>query len=188
MKKLCVFCGSLSGVNKEVEVCVDLVAKTAADHSIELVCGGSNSGLMKLLIESSVKYGGQIMGIHPRSLNHHQPPHSGLSRVIHTQSLHDRKEKMIEISDAFLVLPGAYGTFDEWLEVLVLKKIDAIKKPIFVHSPQGFWDHAFKQFEVMESQGFVQSHTRKDLLVSEVKEVLADQIISKLGSKKVLVD
>jgi predicted Rossmann-fold nucleotide-binding protein len=84
---------------------------------------------------------------------------------------------MIKISDGFLILPGAYGTFDEWLEVLVLKKIDALSKPIFVFNPMGFWDHAFKQFEVMETQGFVQSYTRTDMLVSETPEALIEQIL-----------
>ena len=165
MQTLCVFCGSSAGTDPELAVHTQKLATFLVQRGIHAVCGGSQKGLMEILIDTMLDQNGQITGVYPITLTKQQPPHPRLTHCIETQSLFDRKEKMLAMSDAFLVLPGAYGTLDEWYEIMVLTKIHALTKPIFVYNFKGFWDSSLTQMAEIERCGFATPDAREAMKV-----------------------
>ena len=167
---LCIFCGSSTGTDPELSLHTKKIAQFLARNTIHAICGGSKMGLMQVLIDTILDNHGEVTGIYPANLIQLQPPHPRLSRLIHTESLFERKEKMLAMSDAFLILPGAYGTLDEWYEIMVLTKIQALEKPIIVYNFKGFWDPTLGQMQQIERSGFATPDARQAMQVCHTLE------------------
>jgi uncharacterized protein (TIGR00730 family) len=155
IKTICVFCGGRQGVDETLAQMTQGIGKIIAEAGIGIVYGGSQAGLMGVIADSVLGAGGRVVGILPEMLDRIEPAHTGLSDLVRTPCLATRKQHMMDASDAFLVLPGGYGTLDELAEVLVLSKIQAMKKPIIVMNPDGFWDALFAQIDRMIDEKFV---------------------------------
>lgn len=175
-KTLCIFCGSQEGSDPKLAEHTYRIGKMLAQQGTSAVCGGSQKGLMRILIDSMLDYNGHMTGIYPTTLMEQQPPHPKLKHAIETTSLFDRKEKMLTMSDAFLVLPGAYGTLDEWFEIMVLIKIHALKKPIILYNFKGFWDDTLMQMERIEQCGFATQDARNAMKVCPNYESLSAEL------------
>jgi uncharacterized protein (TIGR00730 family) len=116
------------------------LAHLLVDNDIKVVFGGGSSGLMGQLADSVLAAGGQIKGIMPQFMNEVEWGHKGVSDFVYTQTMHERKAKFLEGTDALIALPGGPGTFEELFEAITLKKLAQFTKPIVLLNTRGYFD------------------------------------------------
>ena len=151
---ICVFCSSSNAIDdiyfSEAQNLGRLIAK--GNHT--LVNGGANVGLMETLTVSAKEGGAKTIGVIPELLKDRSLASDNSHEVIVTQNMHDRKARMREISDAFIALPGGFGTLEEILEVITLRQLSYHTKPIVFINTNGFFNYLFQQFEVSYGESF----------------------------------
>jgi uncharacterized protein (TIGR00730 family) len=170
---LCVYCGSGLGLDsRHVEAARDL-GRAMAQHKIRLVYGGARIGLMGALADAALAAGGEVVGIIPRHLDKVEVGHRGASQLTVVDSMHQRKNLMFELSDAFAVLPGGFGTLDETFEILTWRKLGLHDKPVFLVDIAGFWRPLLALIDHVITQGFA-SPTDRQLykVVQSVSELM----------------
>ncbi|GKT02775.1 TIGR00730 family Rossman fold protein [Furfurilactobacillus sp. WILCCON 0119] len=146
INSLCVFCGSMPGDNPEYAVQAALLGGYLADHNIQLVYGGSSDGLMGTVANATIDAGGQVTGIMPRFLKEISTESHHLTHLVEVHTMDERKEQMLARSDAFIVLPGGFGTFEELGTMLSWSKIDIHTKPIALFNIDHFYDSLWQWF------------------------------------------
>jgi uncharacterized protein (TIGR00730 family) len=139
VKRLCVYCGSASGIGETYRAVARELGTRMAGAGIELVYGGGRIGLMGLLADSVLAAGGRVIGIIPGHLHDYEVGHHGVSELIVVPNMHERKRRMFERSDAFAVLPGGLGTLDETFEMITWKQLGLHGKPVVVVDAAGYW-------------------------------------------------
>jgi uncharacterized protein (TIGR00730 family) len=128
MNSLCVFCGSSTGFENVYTETAHRLGQILAEKNIRLVYGAGNIGLMGIIADAVLEAGGQVLGVIPDFLKAKEVCHTGLTELIVTQTMHQRKQIMEEASDGFIVLPGGYGTLDEFFEILTWKQLHLHRK------------------------------------------------------------
>ena len=166
MKSLCVYCGSNFNGDPAVLQAVESLAKTMVERDITLVYGGGSVGVMGLIANEVLKLNGKAIGVIPQFLMDKEVGHTGLTEMIVTENMHQRKQKMADLSDGFLVLPGGFGTLEELFEVLTWLQLGLHGKAIGVLNVGGFYDFLFKQLDVMVENRFLKQANR-DLIFNE---------------------
>ncbi len=158
---ICVFCSSSNAIAdiyfKEAQNLGRLIAK--GNHT--LVNGGANVGLMETITISAKKGGAKTIGVIPELLRDRSLVSDNSHEVIVTNNMHERKAIMREISDAFIALPGGFGTLEEILEVITLRQLSYHTKPIVFINTNGFFNHLFKQFDISYNELFAKEIYRK---------------------------
>jgi len=155
IKKVTVYCGSRSGVDASLIDLLEDLANLFAKRGITLIYGGGSIGLMGILADKILDKKGKVIGVIPLFLNDREVGHTGLDDLIVVNSMHERKEKMAELSDSFLILPGGIGTMDEFFEILTWKQLGLHNKPIAVLNHNGYYDHLKTQLSGMVEKGFL---------------------------------
>ena len=171
---LCVYCASGIGLDsRHVEAARELGRAMAAER-IRLVYGGARIGLMGALADAVLGAGGEVVGIIPSHLDKVEVGHRGASELIVVDSMHQRKQLMFEMSDAFAVLPGGFGTLDETFEILTWRKLALHDKPVLLVDIAGFWRPLLTLIDHVIGQGFAHPADR-DLyrVVSTIAQLLA---------------
>jgi uncharacterized protein (TIGR00730 family) len=143
---VCVYCGSSSGADPAWLAAAARLGEILADAGLRLVYGGGGIGLMGACARAAHAAGGAVLGVMPQFLIAAERPVTGVETVVVT-SMHERKIRMFEEADAFVVLPGAIGTLEEAIELLSWRRLGLHAKPIVFYNPAGFWDHLFDLFE-----------------------------------------
>ncbi len=176
MQTIAVFCGSNSGQNKAYTVEAAELGRLLAVNKIRLVYGGARVGLMGAIASSALEHGGQVVGVIPEFLVRQEIAHDGLSDLIVTESMHQRKLVMNEMADAFIMMPGGFGTIEEFFETLTWSQLGLQEKPSGVLNVGGFFDglHAFVQH--MCGEGFLRREHASMLLVSTTPQHLLDRM------------
>lgn len=168
MKRICVFCGSREG-NKPVYLeAARTLGGLLAREGIGLVYGGGGIGLMKLLADAVLDAGGQVTGVIPHALTIQEIAHPRVTDLRIVGSMHERKALMAELSDAFIALPGGYGTLEEFCEVVTWAQLGLHQKPCGLLNVAGFYDHLLAQLDRQVAEGFLSPTMRT--LVIEAKE------------------
>ncbi len=165
-KNICVFCGSslpikLPEINSEIEIITDI----AILKKFALIYGGAKIGIMGIIANSMMKKGGEVIGIIPKILSKKEIINNNLTEIIVVESMHERKKKMYDFADVFLVLPGGVGTLEEFAEVITWKSLGIIKKKIIVLNTKGYYDNLLNQFKVMFDSKFLYSDILKDIII-----------------------
>ena len=155
IKNVCVYCGSQFGTRDAYKVAAELLGQRLAESGIRLVYGGGGVGLMGVVAQSVMDHGGQVTGIIPNFLDQAEIAKNDITTVIRTETMHDRKAKMAEISDGFVVLPGGLGTLDETFEILTWRQLQLHSKPVVLVNTEGYWDHFVHLIEHQVREGFV---------------------------------
>ncbi len=146
--------------------------KTLAQKHHNLIYGGANVGMMKTLAEHAAKYGAKITGVIPGFFDDKGLTCKFLDEVHYVKSMSERKDLIIKLSDAFVALPGGFGTLDELLEVIVLKQIDQIDAPVVILNSFGYYDKLLEQFELIYAENFAKPQFRDmQFIASEIDEV-----------------
>lgn len=140
MQRICVYCGSSTKVNNIYFEAAEKLGKAMATNNIELIYGGGAVGLMGKLADTIIQQGGHVTGIIPQFMCEHEWNHNGITQLIITETMHERKEKMAALADAAVALPGGCGTFEELLEIITWKQLGIFSKPIVIVNIQGYYD------------------------------------------------
>ncbi|PID88902.1 MAG: TIGR00730 family Rossman fold protein [Bacteroidia bacterium] len=167
MKNICVFCGSSMGDSPVYVQAAKDLAQAIVNHGFNLVYGGADVGLMKVIADTVLGSRSKVIGIMPHLLIEKEVAHLHLDEMISVDSMAERKAKMLEISDAFVALPGGFGTIDEISEVLVMNQLDILNKPMALLNVNAYYDDflAFCQHAQMTS--FVRKEHVDRLIVSD---------------------
>ncbi len=152
---LCVFCGSSKGFHPVQSEVARHIGAVLAERNIRLVYGAGNVGLMGVMADAVLENGGQVLGIIPEFLKEKEVCHTELTELIVTETMHQRKEVMAKVSDGFIVLPGGYGTLDEFFEILTWRQLQLHNKPIGLLNVNGYYDHLIEHVRQMWLDGFL---------------------------------
>ena len=167
MKSVVVFCGSSEGTDEKYAKDALVLGKTLANKNIQLVYGGAKIGIMGKVASGVLDNGGEIIGVIPKFLMKKEVFHPNLTELIITQDMHERKLKMHELSDGIIMLPGGYGTLEEFFEMLTWAQLGLHQYPIGVLNTNGFYDALLKMLQHMVNQGFVKQMNLDMILVDE---------------------
>jgi uncharacterized protein (TIGR00730 family) len=165
LKRICVFCGSSKGRNAQYADNAADVGRELARRGIGLVYGGGNIGLMGLLADAALAEGGDVIGVIPESLMAREVGHRGLRDLRIVKTMHERKALMAELCDGFIALPGGFGTFEEFFEVLTWSQLGLHPKPCGVLNVSGFFDPLLQLIDHAVAEHFVRPAHRELVLV-----------------------
>lgn len=173
IKNLCVFCGSSLGSNPAYAEGAVQLAQILLNKNITLVYGGANVGLMRVLADTVLKGGGKVVGVMPRSLVEKEVAHQHLTEMHIVDGMQERKALMADLSDAFIALPGAFGTLDEIFEVLTWNQLGIIHKPLGLFNTGGYFDPLLAMLDRAVEQHFLRPEHRKMVLeFNSVEEII----------------
>ena len=165
MHRVCVYCGSNFGTDPAFREAATTVGDLLAQQGRGLGYGGGGVGLMGVIADAVIAGGGEVIGVIPRKLVELEKEHRGLSKLIETDTMHERKRLMMEHADGFLVLPGGYGTLEELFEVIAWLQLGFHSKPIGLLNVAGFYDAMLVQLDHMTEKGLLKPQHRALLLV-----------------------
>ena len=159
---LCVFCGSSSPKSQIILNSIHkLIENILQSTRVNLVYGGAKIGVMGDVAQKFLQYEREVVGVMPEFLKNLEVNHKGLTKFITTETMHQRKQEMYNLSDGFLVLPGGYGTLDELFEASCWSQLNQHKKPICVFNPENFYEPMQQMINNMFSEGFISESHRK---------------------------
>jgi len=160
MKRICVFCGSSAGSRPEYRAAAEEMGAELARRNIGLVYGSGNVGLMGVLADTVLKAGGEAMGVIPENLMAREVGHKGLTKLHVVRSMHERKALMADLSDAFVALPGGFGTLEEFCEVVTWTQLGLHAKPCGVLNVLGFYTPLLAMFDHAVEERFLKPQNR----------------------------
>lgn len=170
---VCVFCGSSIRVDQRRKDEATELGRALAKAGLGLVYGGGRVGLMGLVADAAMQAGGRVSGVIPRFLHDHEVAHTGVTHLEITDSMHDRKRRMYELSDAFVILPGGLGTLDETLEVLTWTQLGLSQKPVIICNFDGFWQPLLDLIDHTIAAGFTRPENRQTFkVVDKVEDII----------------
>jgi len=155
MKNICVFCGSGEGNNGVYRQDAEKLGKALASRSIGLVYGGASIGLMGAVADAVLENGGRVTGVIPESLEKREVAHPRLSKLIVTKSMHERKATMATLSDAYITLPGGFGTLEELFETITWSQLHIHQKPIVILNSNGYFNALFTFVQNAADEGYI---------------------------------
>jgi hypothetical protein len=175
IKAICVYCGSSPGTDPAfIEAARDF-GKILADNGVRLVYGGGSVGLMGAVADSVIRHGGDVIGIIPEFLKSKERPQNLARELIVTRDMHERKQKMFEMADAFVALPGGVGTLEELVEQLTWLQLGRHYKPVVLANINAFWEPLIELVDHMRTLGFIHSERQfKYIVVDKIEKALPE--------------
>jgi len=163
MKSICVYCGSNPGNKPVYADRAKALGTRIAQEGLALVYGGGDVGLMGIVADTVLEAGGEVVGVIPQQLVDLEVAHRGVTRLEIVGSMHERKARMFDLSDAFVALPGGFGTLDEMFEMLTWRQLGLGEKPCAFLDVDDFYAPLLAMIDRMVSEGFLHSDQRRDL-------------------------
>lgn len=160
IRTLCVYCGSWTGRDPQLEDFARSFGSSCAARGIELIYGGGGVGLMGTVAKAALAAGGRVVGIIPRSLMESERADWEATELVVVDSMHERKQRMFDRADGFVVLPGGFGTLDETLEMITWRQLGFHDKPIVLANHRGYWDPLLSLFDHIVATGFAGADAR----------------------------
>jgi uncharacterized protein (TIGR00730 family) len=176
MKSIVVFCGSSEGNDINILEAAQELGRTLAQQNITLVYGAAKIGVMGSIAQSTLENDGKVIGVIPEFLKLKEVFHPGLTKLIITENMHERKLKMHELSDGIITLPGGYGTLEELFEMITWAQLGLHQKPIGILNTSGFYDDLLKMLVKMVEQGFLKKENYDMLLVDKSVDGLLEKM------------
>ncbi len=174
--KVCVFCGSSMGNSPVYRNEAKVVAEYFVKRNISLVYGGANVGIMKVLADVMLENNKEVIGVMPTMLIEKEVAYFDITKLYQVETMAERKDKMLELSDAFIALPGGFGTLDELSEILTFNQLRITDKPLGILNVNGYFDHLLKFFDHAVEVGYVRQEHRNNLIVANEIETLLDKM------------
>ncbi len=160
MSRITVFCGASAGKDPKWARMAAEVGRVITERGHGIVYGGGHVGLMGIVADAAMKAGGEVIGVIPRFMEKAELAHQGVTELILVDTMHQRKQRMHELSNAVIALPGGFGTMDELFELLTWRQIGLHQQPIGLLNAFGFYDALIQQTERMRMEGFLHGDTR----------------------------
>ena len=163
MKSICVYCGSNAGSKPAYTERAIALGDRIAKEGLQLVYGGGNVGLMGIVADAVLAAGGEVVGVIPEQLVNWEVAHKGVTRLEVVANMHERKKRMFDLSDAFVALPGGFGTLDEMIEMLTWRQLGIGDKPCAFLDVEGFYTPLMGMIDRMVEERFLHPEQRNDL-------------------------
>jgi uncharacterized protein (TIGR00730 family) len=183
INSVCVFCGSSPGSDPDYTIAARQLGQLLGQQKITLVYGGSNIGLMRSIADACLAEGGHVIGVMPQGLIDREVAYTDLKEFHIVESMSIRKEKMAELSDAFIAMPGGIGTLDEIFEAMSWNQLEIMDKPVALLNTRGFYDQLVSFLDYTVKQRFVRPEHRQNLLVNHDPGQLLSDIESYVSLK-----
>jgi uncharacterized protein (TIGR00730 family) len=174
--RICVFCGSSPGRSSSYAAAARRLGATLARRGIGLVYGGGNVGLMGIVADAVLADGGEVAGVIPRALVDRELAHARLTELVVVDTMHERKQRMHDLSDAFIAMPGGFGTLDELCEILTWRQLGFHEKPIGLLDAAGYFGPLSAAFDHAVREGFVAAQHRALLALDDDPVRLLDRL------------
>jgi uncharacterized protein (TIGR00730 family) len=165
ISSLAVFCGSRNGIDDVYIEHARQLGKIMAENNIEMIYGGGSTGLMGIVADEVMQNKGKVTGIIPHILVEWEHQHHGITNLIIADDMHERKKKMYQLCDAAIILPGGFGTLDEFFEMLTWNQLSIHDKRIFILNSNGFFHHLLAHIERLEKEGFLYETAKERITV-----------------------
>lgn len=176
MNRICIFCGSSKGMDTVYSQSTEELAKVLVARGLDLVYGGADIGLMKIAADKILELGGKVFGVMPRDLANREIEHKGITEMHIVESMAERKTKMAELSDAFIMLPGGVGTMDEFFEMMSWNQLGYMKKPLGIYNVNGFFDKLLDFIHHATKEKFLREEHRNSIVCEADPDVLIAKI------------
>jgi uncharacterized protein (TIGR00730 family) len=176
LRKICVFCGSRAGNKAAYRSAAESVGRLLAERGIGVVYGGGNVGLMGAVADAALAAGGEVVGVIPDVLLAKEVGHRGLTKLHVVRNLHERKAMMADLADAFVALPGGFGTFEEFCEVITWSQLSLHQKPCGLLNVLNYWQPMVAMFDHAVDEGFLKKQNRGIVLEDESMERLIEKM------------
>lgn len=163
MKTLVVYCGSNAGASPVYAETAKALGARIAAEKLALVYGGGNVGLMGIVADAVLEHGGDVIGVIPEQLVQMEVAHKGVTKLEVVANMHERKMRMFDLGDAFVALPGGFGTLDEMFEMLTWRQLGIGHKPCAFLDANGFWQPQMAMLDKMVEERFLHEAQRRDL-------------------------
>lgn len=173
---IAVFCGSATGKNSVYADAARELGVLLAQRNHTLVYGGGNIGLMGILADATLSHGGRVIGIIPGFLFEKEVGHTGITKLEIVNTMHERKKRMADISNAFIMMPGGWGTLDETAEILTWRQLGLINQPLGILNINSFFDSLILQMNQMVAEGFLKPAHLNSVIISESPSRLLDTL------------
>ncbi|MEZ5247002.1 MAG: TIGR00730 family Rossman fold protein [Acidimicrobiales bacterium] len=174
--RVCVFCASSPGADPAITEATVELGRLLVERDLELVYGGGAVGLMGLIADTVMEHGGRVTGVIPRNLFSREVGHTDLTVLEEVDTMHVRKARMYDLADAFIALPGGFGTLEELAETLTWNQIGLLKKPVGVLDVGGFWQPLLHLLDSMVDKEILKPANRDVLLAEESPAALLDAL------------
>lgn len=167
---ICVYCGSSLGNDPEIPKQAHKFGKIMAGNGHRLIYGGAAIGIMGTLADAVMQHGGEVIGVMPRNLFKKEVGHQGITKLIEVNDMHERKSTMAELADAFVALPGGFGTLEELFEIITWNQIGIFSKPVTIFNYNGFYNSLVDMIDGAVTAGFIRPENREIFSVAETAE------------------
>lgn len=178
MKRICIFCGAATGGHPAFAQAARTLGAATARHGLAVVYGAGNIGLMGVLAGAALDAKGGVIGVIPQSLVDRELAHRGLTKLHVVHSMHERKALMADLADAFVALPGGYGTLEEFCEVLTWAQLGFHSKPCGLLNTEGFYDAFLGHLDKAVSCGFILPQHRALVVADDDPERLLEKVMA----------
>jgi uncharacterized protein (TIGR00730 family) len=172
MRRICVFCGSSAGSQREYRECAEQLGAELTRRKIGLVYGGGNVGLMGAIADAMLQVGGEVIGVIPKHLMTREIGHNRLTKLHIVRSMHERKALMSDLSDAFIALPGGFGTLEEFFEVLTWSQLGLHAKPCGIVNVLGYYNPLLRMLDHAVDERFLKPQNRALVIARETPSEL----------------
>jgi len=176
MRRVCVFCGSSAGASDVYAEAARRMGRALVDRGMSLVYGGGHVGLMGILADAVLEAGGEAIGVIPHALNSREIAHLNLTTLHVVDSMHERKAKMAAMADAFVAMPGGFGTYEEFFEAVTWTQLGVHKKPCGLLNVAGFYDPIVEFLDHAVREQFIRPAHRETVLVDSDPDRLLDAL------------
>ena len=177
IQSIAVFCGSKKGLNPLFGDHARQLGKLLAENNVKLIYGGGSAGIMGIIADSVMEHGGNVTGIIPKILLEWEVQHRGISELIISNDMHERKRKIYSHCDAALILPGGFGTLDELFETITWNQLTIHDKEIFILNSGGFYKHLIAHIEQMKAEGFLYEEAIKRITIIDDPSALVKYFV-----------
>jgi hypothetical protein len=183
LKRVAVYCGSASGADPVFLAEARALGSAIAEAGLGLVYGGASVGLMGAVADAALAGGADVIGVLPEILSGSEIAHRGLTRLEMVPTMHERKARMVKLADAFLMLPGGYGTLDEMMEIVTWKQLRLHAKPCILINTAGYWDGLLAFLDRAVEAGFLKAENRRLLEVVATAEQAVQRVTSVISGQ-----
>jgi len=185
IKRICVFCGSNHGARSAYTDAAQQLGKALVSQGMGLVYGGGSIGMMTVVADAVLKEKGEVIGVIPHALSSKEFAHNGLTELHLVSSMHERKAMMAELSDAFIAMPGGFGTLDEFFEIITWAQLGLHTKPIGLLNVGGYFDLLLEFVDYMLQERFISAEHRQLIITSHDPEELLLALIRYKPSQQI---
>ena len=184
---IALYCGSRAGNHPIYREKAIHLARGIAEQNVGIVYGGASIGLMGQVADTVIEYGGEVVGVIPEFMLDYEIAHNTLTELHIVQNMHERKAMMAERANAFVALPGGFGTFEEILEIATWAQLNQHQKPMMLYNVNGFYDHMIAQLDHAVAEGFLPPQHRAKLIVCNHSDQIFNAIKNLNNPEKFVV-